>query len=736
MPSTSTLWVLALAGFVACASTTGRHDRDSSSGSGGGGTSGGGSAAAAAGALQAGGHAGELQAGAGNPPGGAGSSPAAAGDGGDAGALGSAGDAGAWGGGVAGQGGDDAGPCVDLDHDGYGAGCQAPDCNDADPQVHPDATETPNDGVDQDCDGLERCYSDWDGDGYGGLLDAKKFDCVGPGMLPAPLAEDDCDDFDAGIFSPAQAYQDDDADGFGQGPLLDICSGDFLRLGYATNDDDCDDHDPTVWPAASDAPGDGVDQSCDSSDAPLNEASAIFVDAACKKTCGAGTRASPAVSIDAGLALAQGAQVLVLAEGNYRGLVTTSRSLFGGYARGTWQRDIAAHPTTIAAAADSPQAVYGLSIAADSDVTVSGLRIELTGTGPKTGITADFGASLVLDQVELDASATTLNGGTQSSVRTLDGRLIVSRSRVLAAPVYGTGWNTMLWAGGDLIVSDSVIEKAGANAYESCDVILHNGNGAGRISVDSSSLTCEGCGTGSRLVALFVDTDNESSAGWRPVASARLRDNEFFPGNAWDLSLGWAHAQVTRNAFHEGGGQQLVVASGTVANNVFWLRTSGVGVHGPTKVLHNVFHGQETLTDAVDNGGPVLIANNVFDGVFLPIWTREDWWFSGTPHLGVVAFANDFWPSADTPAFVGNAGSPNTAAAVDACNWTQCASAGSSLSVAPGFEPDGIHLTPKSPLRDRGVESRRWYAEGDTATDFDGDLRDDTPDVGMDEHEP
>jgi len=58
----------------------------------------------------------------------------------------------------------------DDDDDGWADCAGLPlgrfDCNDGDGSIHPAATETVADGVDYDCDGLEVCYRDGDGDGY------------------------------------------------------------------------------------------------------------------------------------------------------------------------------------------------------------------------------------------------------------------------------------------------------------------------------------------------------------------------------------------------------------------------------------------------------------------------------------------------------------------------------------------------------------------------------------------
>jgi hypothetical protein len=90
------------------------------------------------------------------------------------------------------------------------------DCDDSDAAVHPEATEVRADGVDQDCDGFEACYTDLDGDGYGAL--GVQFDpaltCAAP-----PFADDalDCDDADAAVNPDATEVVgnaiDEDCDG-------------------------------------------------------------------------------------------------------------------------------------------------------------------------------------------------------------------------------------------------------------------------------------------------------------------------------------------------------------------------------------------------------------------------------------------------------------------------------------------------------------------------------------------
>jgi len=172
------------------------------------------------------------------------------------------------------------GTCDDLDGDGWGSvTCAGGDCDDSDPSINPDAQETCDDGIDQDCLGgdlvgdsdadtfiNDACVGgddcddadaainpsvDADGDGYDVCADCNDaYDFISPGApeVCANAIDDDCDGFDA--------VADEDGDGF----LNAGCGG-----------DDCDDTDASVFPGF-DADGDGFDvcDDCDDSLATVN----------------------------------------------------------------------------------------------------------------------------------------------------------------------------------------------------------------------------------------------------------------------------------------------------------------------------------------------------------------------------------------------------------------------------------------------------------------------------------
>ncbi|MBW2703345.1 MAG: hypothetical protein JRF33_21210, partial [Deltaproteobacteria bacterium] len=151
-------------------------------------------------------------------------------------------------------------PCgctTDADNDGYISefDCGGTDCDDTDPNVNPGADEICGDGIDQDCDGIDpdcECVTDADGDGYISVECEGGTDCDDSDASVHPGAEDICED---GI--------DQNCDGID--PSC-ICNTDADGDGYISTDcpggTDCDDTDPTVHPGAYDWCGDGIDQDC------------------------------------------------------------------------------------------------------------------------------------------------------------------------------------------------------------------------------------------------------------------------------------------------------------------------------------------------------------------------------------------------------------------------------------------------------------------------------------------
>jgi gliding motility-associated-like protein len=186
---------------------------------------------------------------------------------------------------------------ADTDGDGFGnnavitLACTPPvgfvadntDCDDSDNTIFPGAPEF-CDGIDNDCDTdideatVITFYLDADGDGFGDPANSIE-DCITP--VGYVLNDDDCDDTNNAI-NPAAAevcdgddndcdtqvdegvlityYADADGDGFGNAAVnVQACT---VPLGFVLNDDDCDDTNNAINPAAAEV-CDGDDNDCD-----------------------------------------------------------------------------------------------------------------------------------------------------------------------------------------------------------------------------------------------------------------------------------------------------------------------------------------------------------------------------------------------------------------------------------------------------------------------------------------
>lgn len=154
-------------------------------------------------------------------------------------------------------------PFPDMDGDGW-TGATG-DCNDMDASVHPEATETPYDGIDQDCDGSD--LIDVDSDGYP-ANEAGGTDCNDTDPAVNPGAVEVCDDIDNNCDAVVDTdavdrttyYEDQDGDGYGDASKpVQACES---PTGHVADDTDCDDTNAGVNPSETEW-ANGLDDDCD-----------------------------------------------------------------------------------------------------------------------------------------------------------------------------------------------------------------------------------------------------------------------------------------------------------------------------------------------------------------------------------------------------------------------------------------------------------------------------------------
>ena len=149
----------------------------------------------------------------------------------------------------------DGGDCysasVDADGDGYDSSI---DCDDSDTSIYPGATEIPNDGIDQNCDGSDL---------VSGCPSGEMEDCYGSCAPITWLGDSICDQGTA-LYNGNYIYLDCASLNYDNGDCS-ASSGDADGDGYDASID-CDDSDTSIYPGAAEIPSDGIDQDCDGLD--------------------------------------------------------------------------------------------------------------------------------------------------------------------------------------------------------------------------------------------------------------------------------------------------------------------------------------------------------------------------------------------------------------------------------------------------------------------------------------
>ncbi|WP_298427253.1 MopE-related protein [uncultured Kordia sp.] len=183
----------------------------------------------------------------------------------------------------------------DVDQDGFGSSAnsisatldEAPigyvrdtsDCDDTDATINPDATEIPNNAIDEDCNNLfaYTFYKDGDDDGFGdpNVEDIIEIENIGETPNGFSRNDGDCDDANPTINPLADEIVGNDIDDNcnGETDIDDVRYIDADGDGYGSqnqaaadgvfNNLDCDDTDGEVHPYADEIPNNSIDDDCD-----------------------------------------------------------------------------------------------------------------------------------------------------------------------------------------------------------------------------------------------------------------------------------------------------------------------------------------------------------------------------------------------------------------------------------------------------------------------------------------
>jgi hypothetical protein len=490
---------------------------------------------------------------------------------------------------------------ADTDGDGYGAepgtaSCAAPagwiatggDCDDADAGVHVGAVET-CDGRDEDCDGsvdedvtdAPTWYADADGDGYGDdtvtsvacVASAGEVatggDCddadatVNPGATETCDAADrdeDCDgladDADAAPAGRSTWYADRDADGYGlAGSTRAACD---MPAGYVGDATDCDDHDATSFPGATEVCEDGADNDCDGRDVTCALAGVIDLSAADAKWTGAAGNDFAGACDWAGDVDGDGLDDVVIGAWGHTGGGATSGAVYIVAADGMGTTSLASATASRTGVAASD--VAGFAVAGAGDLDGDGYADVLVGAyGTDAGGSGAGGAYLLSGPMSGTASLSTADA-------TLVGEVGGDAAGWAVAPAGDTDGD------GNPEVLVGATGQDGGGALAGAAYLLE-GPLAGTIDLSAADATLDGESAGDEAGYAVGPAGDVDGDGFDDVIIGGIAGNvgTAAPGVAWivlgpvtgALDLGAADARLEGDADGDDAGASVWTAGDT-----------------------------------------------------------------------------------------------------------------------------------------------------------------------------
>ena len=367
----------------------------------------------------------------------------------------------------------ETGQCTDRDGDGFGKNCVdpdgnlAPDCDDADPNVHT----------------IAQGYIDEDQDGIGGREPVAI--CAGRPLTGESEITGDCDDRNADAFTEVTGYLDQDGDGYTAGTPVVQCTDGSLPgglLASASASADCDDDDNAIHPGATEVLGDLLDNDCSGGDLFPTDSDGIFVSTAGSDS-NPGTRAAPVKTLTTGMVklAAAGKKNLFVAGGTYPESVTPGQNgvpiltlaIYGGYSNDFASRDVSGAPTIIKPTDGTDRPVDTTSAV---NLTLVGLDLMQTPVNG-TQYYAYSQGNLMLYSVNIRGYSDQ-RSGTKHGVYVNGGALFMSRSTVsgifsIDSNVYGVYGRTA-----KVEIERSTFQNNGHELGSVVYQIYHNANGS------------------------------------------------------------------------------------------------------------------------------------------------------------------------------------------------------------------------------------------------------------------